>query len=138
MIDAGTAAFDPTDLERTDDPYALLAPLRAGGAVRKLANGYWAVTGHAAALEALRHPRCGTSPIALRYLDGLPVPEVAALIESGVNPAVAILIVAGGSAAGGIIVLLAGKKAIGAVDPTPTRTITSLQNDARMAKESLT
>lgn len=63
---------------------------------------------------------------------------VAALIESGVSPALAILIVAGGSAVGGIIVLLAGKKTIGAVDPTPTRTITSLQNDARMAKESLT
>ncbi len=39
---------------------------------------------------------------------------------------------------GGIVVLLAGKKAIGAVDPIPNRTITSLQNDARMAKESLT
>lgn len=63
---------------------------------------------------------------------------VAALIESGVAPALAILIVAGGSALGGIVVLLAGKKTIGAVDPTPTRTITSLQNDARMAKESLT
>ena len=63
---------------------------------------------------------------------------VAALIESGVSPALAILIVAGGSAVGGIIVLLVGKKTIGAVDPTPTRTITSLQNDARMAKESLT
>ncbi len=63
---------------------------------------------------------------------------VAALIESGVSPAVAILIVAGGSALGGIVVLLAGKKTIGAVDPTPNRTITSLQNDARMAKESLT
>jgi uncharacterized membrane protein YqjE len=63
---------------------------------------------------------------------------VAALIQSGVNPALAILIVAGGSAVGGIVVLLAGKKTIGAVDPTPTRTITSLQNDARMAKESLT
>lgn len=63
---------------------------------------------------------------------------VAALIESGVAPAFAILIVAGGSALGGIVVLLAGKKTIGAVDPTPTRTITSLQNDARMAKESLT
>ena len=63
---------------------------------------------------------------------------VAALIESGVSPALAILIVAGGSAVGGIIVLLAGKKTIGAVDPTPIRTITSLQNDARMAKESLT
>lgn len=63
---------------------------------------------------------------------------VAALIESGVNPAVAILIVAGGSALGGIIVLMAGKKTLGAVDPTPTRTIASLQNDARMAKENLT
>src|SRR6478609_7359207 len=33
---------------------------------------------------------------------------VAALIESGVSPAIAILIVAGGSAAGGIVMLLAG------------------------------
>src|SRR5690606_22139399 len=65
-------AFDPTDLERTDDPYALLASVRAGGPVRRLASGYWAVTGHAAALEVLRHPLCGSSPIALRYLDGLP------------------------------------------------------------------
>ena len=63
---------------------------------------------------------------------------VAALIESGVTPAVAILIVAGGSALGGIVVLMAGKKTLGAVDPTPTRTITSLKNDARMAKENLT
>lgn len=63
---------------------------------------------------------------------------VAALIESGVTPAVAILIVAGGSALGGIIVLMAGKKTLGAVDPNPTRTIASLQNDARMAKENLT
>jgi uncharacterized membrane protein YqjE len=63
---------------------------------------------------------------------------VAALIESGVTPAVAILIVAGGSAVGGIVVLMAGKKTLGAVDPTPTRTITSLKNDARMAKENLT
>lgn len=65
-------AFDPTDLEHADDPYPLLAAVRASGAVRRLAGGYRAVTGHAAALEALRHPRCGTSPIALRYLDGLP------------------------------------------------------------------
>ncbi|MBY0279356.1 cytochrome P450 [Candidatus Binatia bacterium] len=64
--------FEPTDLEHAADPYALLASVRAGGPVRQLASGYWAVTGHAAALAALRHPRCGTSPIALRYLDGLP------------------------------------------------------------------
>lgn len=63
---------------------------------------------------------------------------VAALIESGVTPAVAILVVAGGSAVGGIVILMAGKKTLGAVDPTPTRTIASLQNDARMAKENLT
>jgi uncharacterized membrane protein YqjE len=63
---------------------------------------------------------------------------VAALIESGVTPAVAILVVAGGSAVGGIVILMAGKKTLGAVDPTPTRTITSLKNDARMAKENLT
>ncbi|WP_289297636.1 phage holin family protein [uncultured Reyranella sp.] len=63
---------------------------------------------------------------------------VAALIEGGVTPAVAILIVAGGSALGGIAVLMAGRKTLGAVDPTPTRTIASLQNDARMAKENLT
>lgn len=69
---APALAFDPTDLEAFDDPYPLLAEVRAGGAVRRLASGFWAVTGHAAAIEALRHSRCGSSPIALRYLDGLP------------------------------------------------------------------
>jgi uncharacterized membrane protein YqjE len=63
---------------------------------------------------------------------------VAALIQSGVNPALAILVVAGGSALGGIVLMMAGKKTLGSVDPTPTRTINSLKNDARMAKESLT
>jgi uncharacterized membrane protein YqjE len=63
---------------------------------------------------------------------------VAALVQSGVSPALAILIVAGGSALGGIAVLMAGRKTIGNVDPTPERTMDSLQRDARMAKESLT
>ena len=63
---------------------------------------------------------------------------VAALIQSGVNPALSILVVAGGSALGGIVLMMAGKKTLGSVDPTPTRTINSLKNDARMAKESLT
>lgn len=63
---------------------------------------------------------------------------VAALMESGVSPPLAILIVAGGSALGGIVVLMAGRKTIGNVDPTPERTIQSLERDARMAKESLT
>jgi len=63
---------------------------------------------------------------------------VVALVERGVSPPVAILIVAGGSALGGIAVLMAGRKTIGNVDPTPERTMDSLQRDARMAKESLT
>ena len=63
---------------------------------------------------------------------------VVALVERGVSPPLAILIVAGGSALGGIAVLIAGRKTIGNVDPTPERTMDSLQRDARMAKESLT
>ena len=63
---------------------------------------------------------------------------VAALIESGLAPHWAILVVAGGSAAGGTVLLIAGQKLLGNVDPTPDRTINSLQSDARMAKESLT
>ena len=63
---------------------------------------------------------------------------VVALVERGVSAPLAILIVAGGSALGGIAVLIAGRKTIGNVDPTPERTMDSLQRDARMAKESLT
>jgi hypothetical protein len=63
---------------------------------------------------------------------------VAVLVENGVNPALAILIVAGGSALGGIFVLMAGRKTLGNIDPTPQRTMNSLQRDASMAKESLT
>jgi cytochrome P450 len=65
-------AFDPADLESAEDPYPVLATLRQGGVVRRLASGFWAVTGYEAAMEVLRHPRCGSSPIAMRYLDGLP------------------------------------------------------------------
>jgi hypothetical protein len=63
---------------------------------------------------------------------------VAALIAGGLEPPWAILIVAGGAAAGGIVLLFAGKKQLGNIDPTPKRTIHSLERDARMAKESLT
>jgi len=38
----------------------------------RLANGFWAATGHAEALEVLRRPEMGSSPIAARYLEGLP------------------------------------------------------------------
>jgi unspecific monooxygenase len=65
-------AFDPNDLEGLDDPYPVFARIRRGGTVQRLASGFWMVTGHAAALEALHHPSCGSSPIAMRYLDGLP------------------------------------------------------------------
>lgn len=62
---------------------------------------------------------------------------VAALIAGGLPPHWAILIVAGGAAAGDIVLLVAGKKQFGNVDPTPRRTLNSLERDARMAKESL-
>jgi cytochrome P450 len=65
-------AFDPADLGSGGDPYPVLAAVRNGGRVQRLATGFWAVTGYEAAIEALRHPRCGSSPIAMRYLDGLP------------------------------------------------------------------
>lgn len=65
-------SFDPNDLERISDPYPLFAQIRRSGAVQRLESGFWMVTGHAAALEALHHPACGSSPIAMRYLDGLP------------------------------------------------------------------
>lgn len=65
-------SFDPSDLEHLSDPYPLLAGIRRSGAVQRLESGFWMITGHAAALEALHHRSCGSSPIAMRYLDGLP------------------------------------------------------------------
>ena len=65
-------AFDPTDLARVADPYPLLARIRAAGPVVQLESGFWAVTGYDAAMETLAHRGCGSSPIAMRYLDGLP------------------------------------------------------------------
>jgi len=65
-------SFDPGDLEQVDDPYPVLAEVRAEAPVLPLDSGFVAVTGHAEALDALRHPGCGTAPIAARYLDGLP------------------------------------------------------------------
>lgn len=65
-------SFDPGDLEQVDDPYPVLAAVRAEAPVLALDSGFVAVTGHAEALDALRDPGCGTAPIAARYLDGLP------------------------------------------------------------------
>jgi cytochrome P450 len=64
-------AFDPSDLACAD-PHPLLRRLRDAGAVARLASGFWAVSGYAAAHEALVHRGCGSSPIGARYLDGLP------------------------------------------------------------------
>jgi cytochrome P450 len=66
------SSFNPTDLEQAQQPYPLLARLRAEAPVRRLESGFWAVTGYEPAMEALRHPGCRSSPIAMRYLDGLP------------------------------------------------------------------
>lgn len=66
-----TVAFDPSDLACAD-PYPVLRRLRDAGAVARLASGFWAVSGYAAAHEALVHRGCGSGPIGARYLDGLP------------------------------------------------------------------
>lgn len=67
-----TLAFNPADLDKVSNPYALFARIRAGGPVQRLENGFWMVSGHAAALEALHHDQCRSGPIAMRYVDGLP------------------------------------------------------------------
>ena len=64
--------FDPAALGDGPDPYALLAMLRSEGPVLPVDGGFWAVTGHAAALEALRHPGMCSSPIGALYLERLP------------------------------------------------------------------
>jgi cytochrome P450 len=64
-------AFDPSDLACAD-PYPVLRRLRDAGPVARLASGFWAVSGYAAAHEALVHRGCGSGPIGARYLDGLP------------------------------------------------------------------
>ena len=66
------STFHPTDLERIQNPYPLFAELRAESPMRRLESGFWAVTGYDAAMEALKSPACGSGPIALRYLEGLP------------------------------------------------------------------
>lgn len=69
---ARRVGFDPAELGRVRDPYGLLAQLRDEAPVAPLEGGFWAVTGHAEALEVLRHPGLVSSPIAALYLDGLP------------------------------------------------------------------
>jgi cytochrome P450 len=66
------ADFRLTDLEEGRDPYEVLAALRAVAPVAEVEGGYVAVSGHAAALDAMRQPGCASGPIALLYLDALP------------------------------------------------------------------
>jgi len=64
--------WDPGSLTDDPDPHGTLAALRSGGTVRPLASGFWAVTGHAAASEALRHPGLHSAPIGELYTSLLP------------------------------------------------------------------
>ncbi|MEZ5239721.1 MAG: hypothetical protein R2716_12515 [Microthrixaceae bacterium] len=73
--------FDPGALAEASDPYATLAELRSHGSVVPVDGGFWAVTGHAEALEVLRHPDLTSSPIGALYLANLP--EGAARDEMG-------------------------------------------------------
>jgi cytochrome P450 len=73
-------SFEPSELAALQDPYPMLAALREAGPVR-VSTGFWAIGGHAAALEVLRHPVCRSGPIALRFLADLP--EGAARDEMG-------------------------------------------------------
>lgn len=66
------ASFDPAALAELADPYAALAALREAGPVAPVDGGFWAITGHAQAVQALKHPGFVTSPIAELYLAGLP------------------------------------------------------------------
>ena len=71
-IAVSSVGFHPADLARAADPYPLLARLRDAGPIVRLESGFWAVSGYEAAMETLCHRGCGSSPIAMRYLDGLP------------------------------------------------------------------
>ncbi|HMS14446.1 MAG TPA: hypothetical protein PKD80_15205, partial [Microthrixaceae bacterium] len=65
-------AIDLLDLATAVDPHALTADLRAEAPVLRLPSGFIAVTGHAAAIEALRSTRFGSSAIGALYRDRLP------------------------------------------------------------------
>lgn len=64
--------FEPSDLETAASPYPLLAGVRELGPVLRLASGFWAVTGHGAAMEVFKDKRFASGPIAGRFLAGLP------------------------------------------------------------------
>lgn len=73
------SSFEPSDLEEIDSPYPLLAEVRAAGPVARLQSGFWAITGHAAAMEVFKDKAFASGPIAGRFLAALP--EGAARVE---------------------------------------------------------
>lgn len=68
---APTTSFSPGDLAGAEDPYALLAEVRASGAVLR-SPGSWIVTGHAQASAILRHPQARSGFIGELYRGLLP------------------------------------------------------------------
>ncbi len=68
----GPLDWDPGSLAVDPDPHATLAWVRSGGSVRPLTSSFWVVTGHAAALEVLRHPDVRSAPVGDVYASLLP------------------------------------------------------------------
>lgn len=68
----GPLDWDPGSLADDPDPHATLAWVRSGGSVRPLTSSFWVVTGHAAALEVLRHPDVRSAPVGDVYASLLP------------------------------------------------------------------
>ena len=64
--------MDITALLDADDPYPGLKQLRETSALQLSTRGYWLAAGYEVALEALRHPGMGSSPIAASYVRALP------------------------------------------------------------------
>ena len=56
----------------SDDPYPGLRQLRESGPLQLSSRGYWLASGYEMALEVLRHPGMGSSPIAASYVRALP------------------------------------------------------------------
>ncbi len=65
-------AFDPAQLATAADPLTELARVRQVGPVVEAEHGLVAVTGYAAANEALRHPDCRSGPIGEFFRSTLP------------------------------------------------------------------
>jgi len=63
---------DLDDIATAEDPHGVLASIRRQGPVVRLPSGFWAVTGHDAAVEAMRSAAFASSPIGALYRERLP------------------------------------------------------------------